>query len=152
MAAGQHHAGDGIPAVLAQVVHCDESAEGPADDPGPLQAEPLDHGAQVARPRQVSRVGRRIPGLAGSTVAAQVERDQPEAAGQFRIHELLVPAQVALRVSMQQQDRYACRITRLDDVERHAVPGCNLPDRERRRRGRGAHHRTAEQQHQQDQA
>jgi len=74
---------------------------------------------EVIRPQ--SRIVVALARLVGKTMTAQVQRDETVIIGKVRV-ELSAPREPALRKAMDEQNRAACRVARLDQVERVPPP------------------------------
>ncbi len=103
-------------AVRAQVVADDEGAIGPADQDGPVEAQLPDDGRDVVGPQPRVGVALGARRRLRHPVAPQVAGNQPELLKK-RAGDLLVPALMALRPAVQEQDRRPVRIAPLAHVQ-----------------------------------
>ena len=109
-----------ILAVRAHVVADDERAVRPADEHGPLEPA-VDRGwPRCRRPRGGVGVVLRLERRLGHAVTAKVVRDEPELVRE-RALELLVPAEMALRQTMDEHDRRSVRLAPLAHVQQQAA-------------------------------
>jgi len=84
-----------------------------------IQSESVDRRVEVVCPK--SRVAVALSRFARETMTSKIQRDESVAGGQVRV-ELTVPGEPALRKAMDEQNRAACRVARLDQVERVPPP------------------------------
>src|SRR6187431_61067 len=87
-----------------------------------IQSESVDRRVEVVCPK--SRVAVALSRFARETMTSKIQRDESVAGGQVRV-ELTVPGEPALRKAMDEQNRAACRVARLDQVKRSSAAAGN---------------------------
>src|SRR5205823_4745880 len=112
-------------AVRADVVSDDEASVGPGDQDRAVKPGLLDDRRDVVRPASLVEIvlGRQRP--LGHPVAAVVERHDAERLGE-RALDLTLPAQLALRPTVDEKQGWSVRVAPLPYVEVQSTTASNL--------------------------